>query len=445
MATLMALAPGRRSFVAKENVGGQVTIRKDVRAMSDQDVVNFRTAIAGMAQISANVAGDSRGYQYLAGLHGNPNYYCQHGTPGFALWHRPYVQAFEQAMQDIVPGVYLPYWDWTSQTEIPQIFLDETWTNPSTGATEPNPLLGQPMYGGPVTTRSPGPLGDIQALAPLVAQALLDTNYDSFTPDLENPHNGLHVWVGGDMGQVDSAAYDPLFFAHHCFVEKVFCQWQDAQPGASEPSDVPPQMLVPWGVTIDQIWNYKNLGYRYEPYGNVALSFTGPVKPVPTAANTMDAAILPRPTLKSGDTVTYFQLGKVDSDFHRAEIRFEGLTPPKDSFSVRVFVNEPGANATTKTDGNPHFLGFQAFFGHGQCTGDEGHCDPKPRDIFDVRPKHHYDPIKVRLNVTRPLRALINAGEKLDNAPVTLVVVDPKGAELHDSGLHFEGFALVIS
>jgi hypothetical protein len=198
-------------------------------------------------------------------------------------------------------------------------------------------------------------------------------------------------------------------------------------------------------MTLDQIWNYHNLGYAYEPYNPVALTLTGTVTKVPTASNTLDAANLERPTLKSGDTVTYFSLGHVDPDFHRAEIRFEGLTPPKDSFTVRVFVNDTKADASTKTDGNADFLGAQGFFGHGECFGDEGHCDPKPRDIFDPRPRHHYNPIRVRLNVTRPLRALVRKGAKLDNAPITLVVVDAQGKEIPESGLHFEGFSVAIT
>ncbi len=444
MAALTALALNRRSFVAKKNFAGQVTIRKDVRDMSDQDVANFRTAIAAMAQISQNVPGDNRGFQFLASYHGISQNLCQHGTPGFALWHRPYMLAFEQAMQDVVPGSFLPYWDWTSQFEIPQIFLDATWVDPKTGNTEPNPLLGQPMNGGPVTTRDPGTADQLRQIGPLVAQALLDTSYDTFSPDLENPHNLVHGWVGGDMGSINTAAYDPVFFVHHSFIEYAFCQWQDANPGAAEPTDVPPAMLTPW-APLDQIWDYRSLGYAYKPYSAPALNLTGAARRVATASNTMDAAVLERATLASGDTVTRFSLGTIDPDFHRAEIRFEGLTPPEESFSVRVFVNEPKADAATPADGNPHFLGAQGFFGHGECFGDAGHCDPKPRDIFDLRPKHHYDPIRVRLNVTRPLRALVRAGAELDDAPVTLVVVDAKGKEIDESGLYFEGFSLVIS
>jgi tyrosinase len=60
---------------------------------------------------------------------------------------------------------------------------------------------------------------------------------------LESPHNSIHLAVGGfdvpnqpdyspiegangDMGENDTAAFDPIFFFHHCFVDRVFWLWQ---------------------------------------------------------------------------------------------------------------------------------------------------------------------------------------------------------------------------
>eukprot|EP00038_Savillea_parva_P008349 m.176373 g.176373 ORF g.176373 m.176373 type:complete len:579 (-) comp14152_c0_seq1:248-1984(-) len=60
---------------------------------------------------------------------------------------------------------------------------------------------------------------------------------------LESPHNHIHLAVGGfdvpsqgdfdeiagangDMGENNTAALDPIFFFHHCFVDYVFWQWQ---------------------------------------------------------------------------------------------------------------------------------------------------------------------------------------------------------------------------
>ena len=59
---------------------------------------------------------------------------------------------------------------------------------------------------------------------------------------LENPHNDMHVAIGGidipgysrsllpgangDMGENDTAALDPVFYFHHCFIDYVFWTWQ---------------------------------------------------------------------------------------------------------------------------------------------------------------------------------------------------------------------------
>jgi len=60
---------------------------------------------------------------------------------------------------------------------------------------------------------------------------------------LESPHNDIHLAIGGfdipgvsnsdhyagangDMGENDTASFDPIFFFHHCFIDKVFWTWQ---------------------------------------------------------------------------------------------------------------------------------------------------------------------------------------------------------------------------
>lgn len=60
---------------------------------------------------------------------------------------------------------------------------------------------------------------------------------------LEEPHNALHLAIGGfavpgegnrsayefangDMGDNETAAYDPIFYFHHCFIDYTFWQWQ---------------------------------------------------------------------------------------------------------------------------------------------------------------------------------------------------------------------------
>ncbi len=452
MAVLTAVAPVRTSFIAPKVVSGKVSVRKSVYALSDDEVSTYRLAIARIAQISADNVDDHRGFQYVAGLHGRAGNFCQHLNRAFALWHRPYMQGFEQRLQDVIteatmPYVTLPYWDWTTkraQNEgLPQIFLDAQWHNPVTGNDEPNPLRSQPILRYPEdgpTERSPQDPAGLIELAGLVQDALRAPDYLSFTHELENPHGKLHMWVGGHMSDQNYAAYDPLFFAHHSFVENLFCQWQDAHPEAQAP-DVDPLSYNPFGVTTDKIWYYRTLGYQYEP--DNSLEPHGTATPLDLQGDA-GAGSVEFAGLKSGSTVASFPFHDIVPDFGRAEVRFEGLTPPEMSFEIRVFANEPGANAGTPTHGdNPHYLGSQFFFGHGQCIGAAGHCDPVARDVYDLRPKHHYAPTQVRLNVTRRLRNLI-LKEQPSVVPITLVAVDRNGTEIPDPGLMFEGLMIVV-
>ena len=46
---------------------------------------------------------------------------------------------------------------------------------------------------------------------------------------VEQAHNGIHGRLGGDMGTVQWSAFDPIFYLHHGFVEKVFEEYQLCQ------------------------------------------------------------------------------------------------------------------------------------------------------------------------------------------------------------------------
>ena len=70
-----------------------------------------------------------------------------------------------------------------------------------------------------------------------------DPNKDHFIQSLESPHNGIHLSLGGfyqkgaydaspilgangDMGDNETASFDPIFFIHHSFIDLIFWKWQ---------------------------------------------------------------------------------------------------------------------------------------------------------------------------------------------------------------------------
>lgn len=49
-----------------------------------------------------------------------------HGNIGFLGWHREYLRRFELALQNEVPGVTIPYWDWTEHNRnLAEFFIDD--------------------------------------------------------------------------------------------------------------------------------------------------------------------------------------------------------------------------------------------------------------------------------------------------------------------------------
>ena len=278
-----------------------VRLRKSVVTLTDADLASLRAAFVAVEGIS-----DDRGYQHYAGIHGLPlPGYCVHGDaagvlgnlpvgPLFLPWHRAYLYFFELALQDTnqADTVTLPWWDWTTDpaqpSVIPAAYASETVNG------QPNPLFQGPIVAIPdaqweggngarqslldgtgidpgplpaVTLRQPGALPGAPPALPApddVANALAATTFVDFSQKVEGIHNGVHVWVGGTMSEIPVAAYDPLFYAHHTMIDRLWWLWQLQHPGAGPPdrylgSPLPPFPQLTVGGTLD----INSLGYEY--------------------------------------------------------------------------------------------------------------------------------------------------------------------------------------
>jgi tyrosinase len=193
----------------------------------------FRQAMTAIQGIN-----DKRGFNHIAGYHGAPGYYCWHHQHDkahtqmvarlFLPWHRAYLLTLEHALQDQVSGTALPWWDWTQIREVPASYAQE-----QIGGAR-NPLYSShaqvPSANPPIdkwTTRDPGAnsWGSLATKAEI--DKLLGTkNWADFSDQLQGYHDHVHVWVGGDMATVDTAGFDPIFFAHHAMVDRLWHLWQ---------------------------------------------------------------------------------------------------------------------------------------------------------------------------------------------------------------------------
>ncbi len=93
--------------------------------------------------------------------------------------------------------------------------------------------------------------------------------------------------------------------------------------------------------------------------------------------------------------------------FKRADLVFYDVDARHASFTARVFLQAPGGEVDLSPDRRDGYAGFFAIFGHGGCSGDQGHCEvPESRDPFDLGPPHPLTPQVKMVEVTERLRAL---------------------------------------
>lgn len=189
---------------------------------------------------------------------------CQHAGWYFLPWHRGYLAAFESILGDWIaqnggPSDWgLPYWNYLNADnpdarDIPQEFRDTTLPNSS----DPNPLAQ--ALRGPATRLGPEPWIPVDIT--LDAQ----TGHPNFTASAgaggygggatgfvhfgsatgaveQDPHNYVHVMVGGDnssspkgwMYDPNFAGLDPIFWMHHCNIDRLWEAWMSESTNHQE-------------------------------------------------------------------------------------------------------------------------------------------------------------------------------------------------------------------
>jgi tyrosinase len=237
--------------------------RKNVERLTPPQLASLRQAFREVYRIS-----DERGYAFHAGIHGLPlPAYCTHGSDLFLPWHRAYLYFFELALRDRVPDATLPWWDWSSpssrQNGIPRAYTarrDNGAANPLQSAAVPPAARtgGQPTR----TSRNPSAPAMLPT-AETVEWILNRGDFLDFQSQLENIHGSIHVWVGGTMGSVARAAYDPIFWAHHSMVDRLWRIWQARHTNSGPPRSILNAALPPFDMTVADTLDVRALGYDY--------------------------------------------------------------------------------------------------------------------------------------------------------------------------------------
>ena len=285
-------------------------VRKNIRDLTNTEKQNFITAIKAIkAEGSYDVLVKRH---VVAAARPTPStvdpYYrnAAHNGPAFHPWHRFFLHRLEILLQRKVPGVAIPYWDWTQDAADPR--TSPVWASDFLGG-DGDPNDGWLVKTGPlavgqwtIVNENGQPAGGLRRQFGInwptsptqdeVNISLQETNYDSSSWDTSSStsyrnrsegwlgvqlHNKAHGWIGGSMLPMTSPN-DPVFFLHHCNVDRLWAKWQELYPNQGyEPVTGGPNghnlndQMHPWDaasasalrVTPADVLNYKALGYIY--------------------------------------------------------------------------------------------------------------------------------------------------------------------------------------
>jgi hypothetical protein len=286
--------------------------------MWDPYTVGYASAVAAM---KARPASDPTSWAYQAAMHGTyatptqPLWnQCQHGTWYFLPWHRMYLYYFERICR-AAAGRYapadwaLPYWNYSAGTptnQLPPAFRQQQWTPPGGGGPQPNPLYTDKRNHNPDINGGAGLPNSVTSYA----WAMSFTNFTgspvpgfggprtgfsheptAFGALESQPHNGVHVVVGGDsqgdcidgwMSDPNCAAQDPIFWLHHANIDRLWVHWISLGGGRVDPNDPAwsgfqfsffdenrNQVRMTPAQVIDTI---SQLGYEYDDFAPLPFS-----------------------------------------------------------------------------------------------------------------------------------------------------------------------------
>src|SRR5688572_17251139 len=152
---------------------------------------------------------------------------CRHDPTFFMSWHRMYVYFFEKIVRHKsgFQNFSLPFWGYspTGMRDLPAVFR--------TPANATNPLY--------TSNRNPS-INAGTLITPSIVDAgtaLTQMTFGSFTNSINGtPHGAIHIAVGGGMSSFAGAGRDPIFWLHHCNIDRLGEVWLRQGGGRVNPS-----------------------------------------------------------------------------------------------------------------------------------------------------------------------------------------------------------------
>ncbi|KAF3435718.1 hypothetical protein FNV43_RR22810 [Rhamnella rubrinervis] len=283
-------------------------VRRPAHLLDDDYIAKYNKAVSIMKSLPYS---DPRSFRRQADMH---CIYCTgaynkkysnnvslniHGSWFFFPWHRMYLYFHERILRSFIDDdvFALPFWNWDSPDgmTIPEMFLNhEALSHIQRDASHFPPRVVDFDFKGEESGL--GPEEQVEKNLAMMYHQMVSgaKNTGLFmgcayypgeggfcdgpgTLELV-PHNTLHAWVGSsfnpqreDMGAFYSAARDPIFYAHHSNIDRMWEVWMELHGKAiDDPARLGSyfyfydENLQLVRVKVSDVVNITNLGYAYE-------------------------------------------------------------------------------------------------------------------------------------------------------------------------------------
>ncbi|MBY0473874.1 MAG: tyrosinase family protein [Nitrosomonas sp.] len=221
-----------------------MAIRKDANTLTTAERTEFVTAIQALKAEGI--------YDQFVLRHANAIMSAIHRCPAFLPWHRRFIFDLELELQRVSgnSNLGIPYWNWPSGGANASMWDDDLlggngdaggvvqtgpfrtgqWTVINSSGLPAGPLMRAFGQNGSPTLPTQTEIDQVMAVTPYDMPSWNINSNPSFRNQVEgwigpNLHNRGHVWVGGSMLPMTSPN-DPVFFMHHCMVDKIWHEWQ---------------------------------------------------------------------------------------------------------------------------------------------------------------------------------------------------------------------------
>lgn len=320
-------------------------------------------------------------------------FYCKHSVVSFIAWHAPYIYQFELLLNKYNHSedksyITLPYLDLTIETdnfdflnkkEIIILYNSKyiTVSNPLAGATYyVDGKLTNTQRNGYLNAKTKEEIMTINTVRKQLSKVLYEKTYEDFSSNrvrtkksgeqikntpLEVPHNTIHNvigGVGGNMTDIAISAFDPLFWLHHCNMDRYFYNWLFINTNCFT-KKLDNHQILPESLELSQAPFFPEIYHQPE---NINFGWLNNTFEFQKLSNILDVENYP---------YTYNQININQEHKHKKHINLEliDIPIPMESCNIYLFLIPKNQNINNKEDylaGITHWFGINRHKKH--CT-----------------------------------------------------------------------------